>query len=71
MIGAIAIALQRRDIDGIDAIRRDDLGVIAPGKLADVIVLDRDPSTDIHAIRSVSRVMVDGRWADRPRYLRW
>ncbi len=56
---------------GAASLRRDDLGVIAPGKLADVIVLDRDPSTDIHAIRSVSRVMVDGRWVDRPRYLRW
>ena len=56
---------------GAASLRRDDLGVIAPGKLADVIVLDRDPSTDIHAIRSVSRVMVDGRWVDRSRYLRW
>ena len=56
---------------GAASLRRDDLGVIAPGKLADMIVLDRDPSTDIHAIRSVSRVMVDGRWVDRSRYLRW
>ena len=45
--------------------------MIAPGKLADLIVLDRDPSIDIRQIRSVSRVMVDGRWVDRARYLRW
>ena len=51
--------------------RSADLGTLEPGKLADVIVLDRDPSADIHAIRSVGRVMVGGRWIDRERYLAW
>jgi imidazolonepropionase-like amidohydrolase len=51
--------------------RSQDLGTVAAGKLADLIVLDRDPSADIHAIRSVSRVMVGGRWVDVERYRSW
>ena len=44
---------------------------MAPGKLADLIVLERDPSVDIRAIRSVSRVMVGGQWIDVSRYRTW
>jgi imidazolonepropionase-like amidohydrolase len=51
--------------------RSGDLGTLEPGKLADLIVLERDPSVDIHAIRTVSRVMVGGRWIDRQRYREW
>ena len=48
-----------------------DLGTIEAGKLADLIVLERDPSMDIHAVRSVSRVMSGGRWIDVARYRSW
>jgi imidazolonepropionase-like amidohydrolase len=51
--------------------RAGDVGTLEPGKLADLIVLDRDPSVDIHAIRTVGRVMVGGRWIDRQRYREW
>jgi imidazolonepropionase-like amidohydrolase len=51
--------------------RSMDLGTLEPKKLADLIVLDRDPSVDIHAIRTVGRVMVGGRWIDRQRYREW
>ena len=51
--------------------RSSDLGTVTPGKLADLIVLERDPSTDIRAIRSVSRVMVGGQWVDVSRYRTW
>ncbi len=51
--------------------RSSDLGTVAPGKLADLIVLERDPSADIRAIRSVSRVMVGGQWIDVSRYRTW
>jgi imidazolonepropionase-like amidohydrolase len=51
--------------------RAGDLGTLEPKKLADLIVLDRDPSVDIHAIRTVGRVMVGGRWIDRQRYRDW
>jgi len=38
----------------------DELGVIAPGKLADLILVDGDPSSQISAIRRVSTVMKNG-----------
>ncbi len=37
-----------------------DLGAIAPGKLADLILVDGDPAADIRAMRRVSRVIKDG-----------
>jgi imidazolonepropionase-like amidohydrolase len=37
-----------------------DLGLIAPGKYADMIALDRDPTEDIHALRTISWVMKGG-----------
>jgi hypothetical protein len=40
--------------------REDRLGAIAPGKLADLILVDGDPVADIAAIRRVSLVMKDG-----------
>lgn len=39
----------------------DHLGSIAPGKLADIIVLDHDPLEDIQNINSVIYTMVNGR----------
>ncbi len=41
-----------------------DLGSIEPGKLADLIVLDRDPLADIRNSESVSLVMLGGRLYD-------
>lgn len=38
-----------------------ELGVIAAGKLADIIILDRDPLADIKNINSISVVIKDGR----------
>ncbi|GAB7553326.1 amidohydrolase family protein [Novosphingobium sp. 11B] len=38
-----------------------DLGSIEPGKLADLLVLDRDPLADIRNTRSLSLVMQNGR----------
>ncbi|HUP49090.1 MAG TPA: amidohydrolase family protein [Thermoanaerobaculia bacterium] len=42
-------------------LRRPDLGVIAPGKLADIIVVDGDPLTEMSALRHVVHVIKDGR----------
>ena len=38
----------------------DKLGSLAPGKLADLIAVDRDPLADIHALRSIRLVMKGG-----------
>ena len=61
----------RLGVDPMDAIRaatfwpakllkRDDLGTVAPGKLADVIVVDGDPLRSMESLRHVVRVIKDG-----------
>lgn len=41
-----------------------DLGTIEHGKIADMILLDRDPLADIHAIRALDTVIAGGRVID-------
>jgi imidazolonepropionase-like amidohydrolase len=40
--------------------RGDDLGLLAPGRVADLLVLGRDPGEDIAHLRSLERVMRAG-----------
>lgn len=40
---------------------RDDLGVLAPGKRADIVAMPGDPLADIAATAKVGFVMKDGR----------
>jgi imidazolonepropionase-like amidohydrolase len=41
--------------------RGDSLGSLAPGKIADVVAVKRDPLADISAMKAVSFVMKDGK----------
>lgn len=53
-----------------EALRRDDLGTIAPGKRADLLLVRRDPLRDIDALREIHRVVQDGRVYDPAELLR-
>ena len=41
-----------------------DIGSLEPGKLADLVVLDADPTADIRNSEKVHRVMLGGRLYD-------
>ena len=43
------------------ALGRDDVGVLAPGRRADLVALDGDPVDDVEAVEAVTWVMKDGR----------
>jgi len=43
----------------------NDLGTIAEGKLADMVLLDANPIADISNIDKIDGVMLNGRWLDR------
>jgi imidazolonepropionase-like amidohydrolase len=42
------------------------LGSIEPGKQADMVLIEGDPSQDITHMRRVKRVMIDGAWIGEP-----
>ncbi|HEY8560349.1 MAG TPA: amidohydrolase family protein [Pyrinomonadaceae bacterium] len=43
----------------------DRIGSLEKGKLADLVLIDGDPSKDISAMRRVRRVMLNGVWVER------
>jgi imidazolonepropionase-like amidohydrolase len=47
--------------------RDRDLGSIAPGKIADLVLLNRDPTADIDATEDIAMVMHNGLVVDRER----
>ena len=47
--------------NGALLLRVDSLGLVAPGKVADLVILDRDPLADIRNTLSIDRVMIRGR----------
>ena len=47
----------------------DTVGTLAPGKAADVLVVNGDPSKDVKALRNVSDVFLGGDQVDRGNYV--
>jgi imidazolonepropionase-like amidohydrolase len=45
--------------------RTDDLGLIAPGKRADLVLLSADPLADIHNTTQIQAVWLQGKYFDR------
>ena len=43
----------------------DDVGIIEPGKQADMIVLSENPLDDIRNTKKIEAVISDGRFVDR------
>jgi imidazolonepropionase-like amidohydrolase len=66
---ALLVAAGLTPIDAITAATRygaqvlatDSLGMVAPGKVADLVILNRNPVEDITATRDIAWVMVRGR----------
>lgn len=42
----------------------DSMGTVAPGNVADLVLLTADPTVDIRSTRTIARVWVDGRMID-------
>ena len=58
-------ALRAATIVGAEAIGMDtDLGSLEPGKMADLLVLDKDPLVNIRNSNTINMVMVNGRLFD-------
>ena len=52
-----------------EALWRDDLGTIKPGKRADLLLLRHDPLADLGALRDIERVIHDGQQYDAAKLL--
>ena len=57
-------ALRAATRNGAVLLGVDSLGLLAPGKVADLIVLKRDPLVDIRNTRAIESVMTHGRMLD-------
>jgi hypothetical protein len=47
----------------------DELGLIAPGRRADILIIDGDPTVNIWNVRRISGLILDGNLVDRERLL--
>lgn len=64
-------ALRAATRDAAAFLRRDrEIGTIAPGSRADLVLLDADPRADIAHVSRISAVVLRGRLFDRPALMR-
>jgi imidazolonepropionase-like amidohydrolase len=64
--------LRAATVEAARCLRKDDIfGTIAPGKRADLLLLDRNPLEDIRNIYATAGVMVRGRWFDKKQIDQW
>ncbi|MNW16097.1 hypothetical protein D3C71_2148330 [compost metagenome] len=57
-----ATAIEAATVNAADLLGlADEVGVLAPGKRADVIAVAGDPLTDVTTLKTVAFVMRDGR----------
>jgi len=54
-------ALQAATRNAAEFLGRKDFGVVAPGKRADLVILDADPTSDIGNTRKISATIVGGK----------
>ena len=59
-------ALRAATANAGEFLQRADLGTVAVGKQADLLLLDANPLNDIANTRRIAGVMVRGRWLGRP-----
>jgi imidazolonepropionase-like amidohydrolase len=57
-------ALRAATRNGAVLLGVDSLGLLAPGKVADLLVLTKDPLVDIRNTRAIEAVMIRGRLLD-------
>ena len=57
-------ALRHGTVDGARIYGFTDIGTLEPGKLADLVILDADPTQDIRNIGQYQQVMLNGRLYD-------
>ena len=53
--------LRSATVNGAKAMGREDIGTLAPGKLADLVILDADPLASVANLERIDRVMKDGK----------
>jgi imidazolonepropionase-like amidohydrolase len=53
-------AIQAATSTAADLLGRRDLGVVAPGRLADLVVVRGDPATDVRHLQQIEAVMIGG-----------
>jgi imidazolonepropionase-like amidohydrolase len=58
--------LQTATINPAKYLNKDkQLGTVEPGKIADLVLLDGNPVEDIHNLRRLRGVVLNGRFLDR------